>query len=260
MNEDYRKFVRTLLVYVPYLKGVKPILQRSNQRIFGRPFEEEFYALKCFPDSADQLCLDVGGNHGLAVGAIRLFKPACRIISFEPNEPLAREIQRSYRNDHKVSVHACGLGDKETEVPLFVPVYRKVQFDGLASFYRSYAESSLGGKDIFLFRKKHVEIRELSCQIRTLDSLGLDPFFIKVDVQGSELSVLRGAEETLRRTRPVLLIESVTDEHMNFLANFGYNVYSYDRRRNSFLKDTRGKVNSFAMTEEKFRMTSGAGR
>src|SRR4030095_13809625 len=42
----------------------------------------------------------------------------------------------------------------------------------------------------------------------TIDSLGLDAVgLIKLDIQGSETIALRGAEETLRRCRPVVLIE-----------------------------------------------------
>jgi len=42
----------------------------------------------------------------------------------------------------------------------------------------------------------------------TLDSLALrNVTFIKIDVEGHELEVLRGATETLRANRPVMMIE-----------------------------------------------------
>ena len=60
----------------------------------------------------------------------------------------------------------------------------------------------------------------------TLDSLNLQPDFLKIDVEGYEMNVLKGALDTLRRCRPKLIIEthSSTSEKqvMNFLSREGY--------------------------------------
>jgi hypothetical protein len=49
---------------------------------------------------------------------------------------------------------------------------------------------------------------DLSVQIKTMDQFDLaDVGFIKIDVEGFELSTLKGAENTLRRCRPNLLVE-----------------------------------------------------
>ena len=41
----------------------------------------------------------------------------------------------------------------------------------------------------------------------TLDSLGLAPDFIKLDVEGMEMQVLAGLEATIARARPRMLVE-----------------------------------------------------
>lgn len=41
----------------------------------------------------------------------------------------------------------------------------------------------------------------------TVDSLQLSPSFIKIDVEGMEYQVLKGARETLKRSKPVVIIE-----------------------------------------------------
>jgi len=49
---------------------------------------------------------------------------------------------------------------------------------------------------------------------------------VKIDVEGHELSVLRGAEKTIKKHKPVILIEihDFTDDHEVhvFLKSLGY--------------------------------------
>lgn len=53
-----------------------------------------------------------------------------------------------------------------------------------------------------------MKLGEGNTRIMTLDSLGLENVdFMKVDVEGMELRVFRGAIETLKRCKPVLVVE-----------------------------------------------------
>ena len=67
----------------------------------------------------------------------------------------------------------------------------------------------------------------------TLDSivaqrLVLTPDFVKIDVDGAELSVLSGMDHTLRTAPPVMLIEvhgaDLEQDCMSFLSSRGYQV------------------------------------
>jgi FkbM family methyltransferase len=63
-------------------------------------------------------------------------------------------------------------------------------------------------------------------EIRSLDSLSFARVdFIKIDVEGGELSVLEGAKETIHRCRPVLLVEVFEERCQdidNWMENIGY--------------------------------------
>jgi hypothetical protein len=53
----------------------------------------------------------------------------------------------------------------------------------------------------------------LAFEMRTLDSFELDNVgFIKIDVEGAQLLVLMGAEETIKRNKPVMLVEILGGE------------------------------------------------
>ena len=63
----------------------------------------------------------------------------------------------------------------------------------------------------------------------TLDSLKLERLdFMKVDVEGYELNVLKGGEETIKRYRPVIWCEALTDRHkkmlQQYLKSFDYSI------------------------------------
>jgi hypothetical protein len=65
----------------------------------------------------------------------------------------------------------------------------------------------------------------------TLDELELsDVRFVKLDVEGHELPALRGAEQTVRRDRPLLMIEleeriQPVQPVLDLLAGWGYRPY-----------------------------------
>jgi hypothetical protein len=86
--------------------------------------------------------------------------------------------------------------------------------------------------------------------VQRLDDLGLAPAFVKLDVQGFELQVLTGGEATLRRHRPVLMIESPSaDREIPFLERLGYVPYAFDGTR--LARGRTGALNSFFLTADR---------
>jgi len=66
--------------------------------------------------------------------------------------------------------------------------------------------------------------------IETIDACGLKAcHFLKVDVEGMELDVLRGGEQVLRTCRPIIYVENDRAERspplIEFLQSLGYRLY-----------------------------------
>jgi FkbM family methyltransferase len=140
--------------------------------------------------------VDVGANRGVYTSWMA--KRADRVDAFEPQPALAKYISDAHLRH--VHVHETALSDHPGVARLLVP-----GDDGLARIASSDPNDAVSAA-----AETELGVRtELGVTLRTLDSFGLtDVGFLKIDAEGHELAVLRGASETIRASRPVVFIES----------------------------------------------------
>lgn len=224
---------------------------RLWRNILKIPNESDFNALSLFPDIEGALYLDVGANRGQSIDAILMKKKDIRIHLFEPNELLFKKLQDRFCGKEGIVMHNFGLGDKDTEKTLFVPFYKKWMFDGLASFNEEDPRNYLK-EGIFGYRDQFLTLQKVTSQLKTLDELNLDPFFIKIDIEGYEYNVLKGGEQTILKYEPILLIEWPSDQIIDYLRNYGYQLYAF--KQGKFIPGIRGKLNTFFMTQKKISL------
>ncbi|HXK17295.1 MAG TPA: FkbM family methyltransferase, partial [Polyangiaceae bacterium] len=213
------------------------------------PHESEFVALKFIPDSLPGVYVDIGANQGQSIESMKVIKPGAQIVSFEANQGLAEKLQRRYQGRSDIKVHAFGLSDVVDDRVLFVPVYRKFVYDGNASFNRSDAMALYNSHNLFWFSPAKLELKEVPCSLKLLDAQQLEPVFMKLDVQGFELNVIKGGLETVRRHEPILMIECLHDqpELAALLASMGYEEYIFNDT--GFMKGkSHGALNQIVMT------------
>jgi FkbM family methyltransferase len=140
---------------------------------------------------------DVGANVGfLTIIAGRLVGPTGHVVGFEPAPAVARQIEHNARLNGFTHVMVCQKALADT--------------DGTAQFLVSDDPtwSKLAGHHHTVDRPAG-EITVSVCRLDTIvrdEDLPL-PHLIKIDVEGDELLVLAGASDTLRRSRPLLMIE-----------------------------------------------------
>jgi FkbM family methyltransferase len=147
--------------------------------------------------------VDVGAWYG--PWTARLAELADQVVTIEPNPALARLLRARFPAARVVEAAAS---DRDGTARLWLPSGGRGA-EGLASVERA--------------REHSVTVRRL-----TIDSLGLtDVRLVKMDIEGHEAAALRGAEETIRRDGPQLLLELDTrdrpaDEVTGLLAGWGY--------------------------------------
>lgn len=210
------------------------LLQRAYtiQRFLRRtPHEQDFACFAHYRDRAG-LFLDVGANTGVSALSFRIFNRRSPILSIEPNRFHEADLKLVKLLVRRFDYLLCGAGEVNETRVLRVPTYRGIPLSGEATVSDAeplddnWSLSQLGERP----RPGDFEIVESSVQIRRLDDLALAPSFVKVDVEGFELEVLRGLEQTLRAHDPILLVEAAAniDDIARFLATLGFASYAYD--------------------------------
>jgi FkbM family methyltransferase len=154
--------------------------------------------------------IDAGANIGTYSYFLRNL--ASVVYAYEPNPDLAERLVKLMPT---VQVRKVGLSDSNHELILKVPVDRSGRLlHELGSVGQTFEQ----------------ETRDFRVTCVTIDSENLQNVgFIKIDVEQHEREVLRGALATIKRSRPLLLIEvcplkyslSLPNEFA-FLTNEGY--------------------------------------
>jgi hypothetical protein len=84
----------------------------------------------------------------------------------------------------------------------------------------------------------------------TVDNLGIDPFFIKIDVEGAELEVLNGSLNVINKCNPVILVEIQNRSSYlaikELLSDYGYVNISPDEKSGKIIsKDSITLISNF---------------
>ena len=93
------------------------------------------------------------------------------------------------------------------------------------------------GKATIHDENKMEDIETFEVKSKKLDSFSFSNkiSFIKVDVEGHELAVIRGAENTIKKNKPILLVEieerhsqKKVSETLDYINSLGYISYFYE--------------------------------
>lgn len=162
---------------------------------------------------------DIGANIGTTSLYFASLNPDAKIYSFEPHPgSYGRAIENISLNEYKnIEVLNTGLGDKKDSLKLYEVNEHNPGMNRIIS----------GERDL-PFKTIQVDTLDNICRERNIEAVD----FVKMDVEGFEYAVLKGAKETLSRSKPLLFIElddnnlkennSSARELVDLLHSYGY--------------------------------------
>lgn len=161
------------------------------------------------------LFIDVGAHIGSAIAGVKRRSQASTIIAVEAMPDKAANLRKVFPD---VEVVNYALGEKS----------------GKASFTIDLENSGYSSLDPDL-KERGGRYKIIEVAVTTLDEVigSRAPDFVKIDVEGAELGVLRGAEKMLAESRPAIMFESASREMdgypkratYEFLAARGYQMF-----------------------------------
>jgi FkbM family methyltransferase len=192
---------------LPRVWVIAPVMR--GERLMWVDLGDRFVSFGCLFDSYEPLethfvttvlrlgdvFIDIGANVGwFSMLASTIVGAEGRVYAFEPRAETAGYLEKTIILNglqSQVTLHQFGLSDTEEHRLL---VWTRDTENPGGSFVVDRLPSS--------------EMESQAIALRPLDALGLQRVdFMKIDVEGAEMRVFRGAQATLDRCRPVILSE-----------------------------------------------------
>ena len=159
--------------------------------------------------------LDIGANIGYNTLIFSDYGP---VLSFEPifHQIVGMNVEKNTLR-HPVRVIPCALSDEKVISTIHLPTPGKNPENRI-----NYGGASFN-------HKEDIKGQCVDVQCQRLDDIYTGtPSFLKIDVEGHELRVLKGAEETIKKHKPVILVElhdfSEDHEVHKFMMCMGYDA------------------------------------
>ena len=183
------------------------------------------------------VCVDVGVNYGQTTTALLDLFPDAKVFGFEPAPELFVKVQKRFANNSSVTLFPCALGDVSDRRVL--NVYEHAGANTLlAPDQNRQKVTDLSAPDPVVAQPE-VAVETLDHCLAKYNLAAID--LLKIDVQGYELKVLKGAAELLNRhaIRLILtevLFVSAREEQptladlYNYLAPFGFRLAGFYNR------------------------------
>lgn len=177
-----------------------------------RLFEDMLTSIYSLLVSAGDTAIDLGAHSGFhSIRLLQLVGDTGRVVAVEPLEVARRGIELLATRDHRLRVIPAAVGDVRGDAPFFIAE-------------QAPEESGLGIRQLYT---RPMNFREIRVPVQALDDIAADLpriSFIKIDVEGAEAAVIRGATAVLTNHRPIFSFEhgcEVCDQ----LAREGTSMY-----------------------------------
>jgi FkbM family methyltransferase len=176
------------------------------------------------------MILDIGGGVGATVKLFNQFFPDNKMLIFEPVNDNFNEIKSRFLSVPNIETVKYAAGNENSKRP--INIASRITSSSLLPLAADSGSAVFNKNNLGQTRVETIEI------VRLDDFLSKDQNEIgimKIDVQGFELDVLKGAETTLKRT-DIVVLEANNHEGYAGSAKY-YDIDNYMRAHNFTLYD-----------------------
>ena len=202
----------------------KKYIRLSWQNVFEREVEPEVLWLKEFLNQKS-VFIDVGAGTGDYIYFLDYLLFPENIHAFEPNRKHYKRLKRLFP---KSDILPFALADESKAATLNIPMTGNEEHPENGTL-RPISES-----EELKVKTQKTEVTTLDEWVEKKELEKLD--FIKIDVAGQEINVLKGAEKLIQKFRPALMVKMEQEFHeeniwdiITQIAELGYAPHYLDR-------------------------------
>lgn len=203
--------------------------------------EGDFFHFMSLLKNGEGEILDVGANIGIMTAHLRKKFPNCHINSIEPmpeNLAVLRKIVGKGKSKN-VTILPFAVGAEPGIITMVMPVDGKAKLQGLSHVKSPEITEWNEGEDV-------------EVEVKTLDSLFANKSIqgIKMDVENYEYYALKGAEEIIQKSRPIIYTELWDNENrqkcFDWMKSLNYAILVLENKQLvPFDADLHGQQNFF---------------
>ena len=205
MNKIFINIITSFLEFFfarKFLIPINTILLKLVIRFLGYNNHKDFYSsgeiffLRKVCMEKPKLCLDIGANVG-KYSSFLLENSSAKIIAFEPMPKTFNELVKIKKNySNRFFIYKLGLGQKKTKKNLY--------------FDKNNLQWANFNPEVNKIKYLKYNNKKIMCSLDTLDNfirknkklINSKIDLIKIDTEGFELEVLKGAEKTIKKFKP----------------------------------------------------------
>ena len=148
--------------------------------------------------------IDVGAHKGEFLSYILSINYK-KIYCFEPQKKIFKMLYKNFKNKKNIQLFNLGLAHKNSKI-----IFYENKLTSTSTFSRSKNTTFSKVKNLIL-NSNNSYIDKYPINVKTLDEIFINKkifnIFLKIDVEGFELNVLKGAKKTLSKKVKFILIE-----------------------------------------------------
>jgi len=239
------------------LNGIMRIHYCRVLKSFNIEAEPDLLIVKEFLTKGD-IVVDIGANIGIYTKYMSKFVGTTgQVISIEPIPITFSFLINNIKKLKLMNVetHNVAIAEKEMTSEMIIPT-------GISGEYYSRAKLLDSNNNVTEVNLRKIEVRLVPLDM-LVDSIDRIISFIKIDVEGFELSVLKSAKKILEKNKPSLLVEvdgdpseigANADSVFKFLRVFNYLPYIFVDKKLKRWKVGERSVNYFFFNDYHMKM------
>jgi FkbM family methyltransferase len=160
-----------------------------------------------------EIMIDIGSHQGEFISRFLHYKKIKNFFCFEPNKMLFKKLSNRYKLNKKISLFDYALGDNNSNKKLFLS---NLSYNSTMSSFNT-GSNYLKLKNFILKdqkNKKFITIKQKMFD-HIFKNKNIKNSFLKIDVEGYEYNVLKGASKKIKDAKYILIENQFSNQYKN---------------------------------------------